>query len=31
MMDSVEYRREGERNIVTLKKNKTTEQSPEDG
>lgn len=31
MMDSVEYRREGERNIVTLKKNKTTEQRPEDG
>lgn len=31
MMDSVEYRREEERNIVTLKKNKTEEQSPEDG
>jgi len=31
MMDSVEYRREGERNIVTLKKNKTAEPRPEDG
>lgn len=31
MMDSVEYRREEGRNIVTLKKNTTTEQSPEDG
>ncbi len=31
MMDSVEYRREGERNIVTLKKNKTTEQRPNEG
>ena len=31
MMDSVEYRREEGRNIVTLKKNKTAEQSPEDG
>ena len=31
MMDSVEYRREGERNLITLKKNKTAEQSPEDG
>ena len=31
MMDSVEYRREGERNIVTLRKNKTGETSPEDG
>ena len=31
MMDGVEYRREGGRNIVTLKKNKTEEQSPEDG
>ncbi len=30
MMDSVEYRREGERNIVTLKKNKTAEQSPDE-
>ncbi len=31
MMDSVEYRREGERNIVTLKKNRIEEQRPEDG
>ena len=31
MMDSVEYRREGGRNIVTLKKNKTGETSLEDG
>ena len=31
MMDSVEYRREGERNIVTLKKNKTAEKSPDEG
>ena len=31
MMDSVEYRREGERNIVTLKKNKTVAQSPDEG
>ena len=31
MMDSVEYRREEGRNIVTLKKNKTAEQSPGDG
>lgn len=31
VMDSVEYRREGERNIVTLKKNRTEEQRPEDG
>ena len=31
VMDSVEYRREGERNIVTLKKNRTEEQSPENG
>ncbi len=31
MMDSVEYRREEGRNIVTLKKHKTAEQSPEDG
>ncbi len=31
MMDSVEYRREEGRNIVTLKKNKTAEQSPDEG
>ena len=31
MMDSVEYRREEERNIVTLKKNKTAAQSPDEG
>ena len=31
MMDGVKYRREGERNIVTLKKNKTAEQSPDEG
>ena len=31
MMDSVEYRREEGRNVVTLKKNKTTEQSPDEG
>ena len=30
MMDSVEYRREEERNIVTLKKNKTAQQSPDE-
>lgn len=31
VMDSVEYRREGERNIVTLKKNRTEEQRPDEG
>jgi len=31
MMDSVEYRREEGRNIVTLKKNKAAEQSPDEG
>ena len=31
MMDSVEYRREEGRNIVTLKKNKTAEKSPDEG
>ena len=31
MIDSVEYRREGERNIVTLKKNKTGARSPDEG
>ena len=31
MMDSVEYRREEGRNIVTLKKNKTEEKSPDEG
>ena len=31
MMDSVKYRREEERNVVTLKKNKTAEQSPDEG
>ena len=31
MMDSVEYRREGGRNIVTLKKNKTAQKNPEEG
>ncbi len=31
MMDSVEYRREEGRNIVTLKKNKAAEQGPDEG
>ena len=31
MMDSVEYRREEGHNVVTLKKNKTTGQSPDEG
>ena len=31
MMDSVEYRREEGRNIVTLEKNKTEEKSPDEG
>ena len=31
MMDSVEYRREEGRNVVTLKKNKTAEKSPDEG
>ena len=31
MMDSVEYRREEGRNVVTLEKNKTEEKSPDEG
>ncbi len=31
MMDNVEYRREEGRNVVTLKKNKTEGQSPDEG
>ena len=31
MMDSVEYRREEGCNVVTLKKNKTEEKSPDEG